>query len=365
MKFTAPQSALLDALTSAAAVADAKWTMPILAHVLLRVEGKRLTVAATDLTMSYVDAMSVTGGQDGSIALPAKIARDLIANHKGDVTVKTDGAWADIKSGRTTMRLASMSSRDFPSLPEPPQTFAAVSAPEVVRILSACLPSVAHDETRLHLNAVQLLGQGKAMRAASTDGHRLTVTTADLSLPASAERGGLIGNDLSMLVPRAGAARLFAMAKGLATLELARSGPYLFARSNDHLLAVKLVDAQYPPIEQVIPKHTNRLSVDRAELLASVKRCALMSSESRGLSIAIGHDCLTLSSSDPDRGDVREELDATCEAGPTIGVNPKYLIDALGAMATDRVSVDYGAALDPILVADGAATFAVVMPMRI
>ena len=356
MKFTALHPALLDALTSAAAVADARSTMPLLAHVLLRVSDRKVTIAATDLNLATVDTIAATGTKGGSLTLPAKPLRDLVAGLKGDVTIRlVEGKWAEIKAGRTTMRLAGLSAADYPNLPQAPDDFTAVSAPEIVRVLSTCVPSICHDETRFNLATVQLVREGKGLRAASTDGHRLTLATAEMASPSAAE----------MLIPRLGVARLIAMAKGLATLELAHAGPYLFARSNDHLLAVKLVDAQYPPIEQVIPKHKASLTVDRAALLDAVKRCALMASESRGLSISIGDGELSLRTSDPDRGDVREELDAECKSGPTVSVNPKYLIDALGAMACDQVAIAYGGELEPLLVSGGAATFVVVMPMRI
>ena len=69
-----------------------------------------------------------------------------------------------------------------------------------------------------------------------------------------------------------------------------------------------------------------------------------------------------------DLGEVREEIDSDY-AGDTIaiGFNPKYVIELLGQMTSDQVSLSLGGELDPGLwrPLGGDDYVGVIMPMRI
>ena len=110
---------------------------------------------------------------------------------------------------------------------------------------------------------------------------------------------------------------------------------------DDIALAVKLIDAQFPPYEQVIPKdHKKVITVDRARFIDALRRAQLMSSETRGVKVAATKEGITITSDNPDLGEVREELDADYNGEPiAIGFNPKYVVELLGQMASDQITL--------------------------
>jgi DNA polymerase-3 subunit beta len=139
--------------------------------------------------------------------------------------------------------------------------------------------------------------------------------------------------------------------------------------NDDVTLAVKLIDAQFPPYDMVIPKeHKKTLVIDRHRLIDALKRAQLMSSDTRGVKLSAEGANLTITSDNPDLGEVREELD-TEYGGPavSIGFNPKYVIELLSQMASDQVGLHLGGELDPGLFKPltGDDYLGVVMPMRI
>jgi DNA polymerase-3 subunit beta len=93
-----------------------------------------------------------------------------------------------------------------------------------------------------------------------------------------------------------------------------------------------------------------------------------MSSETRGVKVAASKDGLTITSDNPDLGEVREELEADYGGDAiAIGFNPKYIIELLGQMGTDQISLALGGELDPGLIKPFGSDdyLGVVMPMRI
>ena len=114
------------------------------------------------------------------------------------------------------------------------------------------------------------------------------------------------------------------------------------------------------------------MTVDRAQTIArlieALKRAQLMSSETRGVKVAATKDGITITSDNPDLGEVREEMDAEYAGEPiAIGFNPKYVVELLSHMTCDQITLSLGGELDPGLIKPltGDDYLGVVMPMRI
>jgi DNA polymerase-3 subunit beta len=133
---------------------------------------------------------------------------------------------------------------------------------------------------------------------------------------------------------------------------------------------MRLVDGEFPDYSRVIPqKMENPAIINRDEFMHALKRISVLSSEkSKGVKIRFEKDLLELSSSNPDLGDAREELDMTYR-GPeiSIGFNAKYIIDILQVMNDEFVSLHLKDNLSPGLIEaeKNKEFFSVIMPMRL
>jgi DNA polymerase-3 subunit beta len=365
MEFRINKAEFVRGLRLAHSIADRKSTMPMLANVLIRTQGKsKLLVAATDLNVSLSAELKSTNSSEGGITVSAKNLHDLVASAPGDeITFKrADNNWAEIKSGKVNYRIVGMPDRDFPKVPDHREApFADVEASTIREMIDRTLFSVCNDETRFHLNGVLFESNGSRARMVSTDGHRLS--KVERALPGGPQLSA------GVIIPKKGLLEIKRVLEGAGTAKLAIKTPYVYVANDDLALAVKLIDAQFPPYEQVIPKDNRRsVVIDRGLLVDALKRAQLMSSETRGVKLTAASSTLTIASDNPDLGEVREELDADYSGDAvSIGFNPKYLIDLLMQMGADQVSLDLGGELDPGLFKPlgGDDYLGVVMPMRI
>jgi DNA polymerase-3 subunit beta len=119
----------------------------------------------------------------------------------------------------------------------------------------------------------------------------------------------------------------------------------------------------------VIPKeHKKVITVDRGRFIDALRRAQLMSSETRGVKVAATREGVTITSDNPDLGEVREEMEAEYNGEPiAIGFNPKYVVELLTQMSSDQITLSLGGELDPGLIRPltGDDYLGVVMPMRI
>lgn len=365
MEFRIHKSEFVRGLRLAQSIADRKSTMPMLANVLLRVQGKnRLLCAATDLNVSITAELKISAGEEGGLTVNAKALHDIVVNLPGDeVTIrKVENNWAEIKAGKVSYRIVGMPDRDFPKVPDHKEaTFTELEGATIREMIDRTLFSVCNDETRFHLNGVLFESNGSTARMVSTDGHRLSKVDRKLAKGPQLSAG--------VIIPKKGVLEIKKILDGAVTCKLAIKTPFVYVQVDDLVLAIKLIDAQFPPYEQVIPKgHKHTVVIDRGQLLDAVKRAQLMSSETRGVKLTFADGTLAIASDNPDVGEVREELDADYNGEQlVIGFNPKYLLEILSAVQSDQIAMELGGQLDPGLVRPlaGDDFTGVIMPMRI
>ncbi len=349
--------------------------MPVLSNVLLETRDDGLRVAATDLNVAVSGIVPAEIKTPGAVALGA---RDLFERIKlmpeGDIEITTtDEATTTVRSVGSARRytLHGLPADKFPSLPDPD---ASATVHELdPRALSALIAgthfSISTDDSRMHLNSALFEWEGDQVRMVTTDGHRLSKMEVRVEDAAG---------DTTMLIPLKGIQELRRLCddvtgKDGAKLEMLQSGPNAFFRLPDVQFSVKLVDAQFPPYEKVIPEKTEHIvRASRVAMSDALKAVAIAASDrTGGVRLTIEDHTIRFESESPESGAGFDEVAIEYDGPPVaIGLNARYLLDALGAMNTEDVNLGVSGELDPAMLRPSAAEaqgdyMAVIMPMRI
>ena len=359
-------------------VADKKSTMPILSNVLIQAEsGGTLRASATDLFMAVSATVPCEVTKAGALAVPAKeIIERVKAMPEGPIQIRaTEGSTAQIKAvgAAREFRLRGMPGEDFPTLPKPDGKASAndISPATLAELISKTHFSISTYETRPHLNSALLEWDGDVVRMVTTDGHRLSKH----EVPSD---GGQKAS-FSLLIPLKGITelrRLCDEARGEkgekegAPLKLLRGGPNVFFVREDSILAIKLVDAQFPPYQQVIPQKTeNSVRVGRLTFMDVLKAMSVAASERTGsVKLSLTKGIMRVTSENPDSGDALDELPVDYAGSDmTIGFNVRYILDVLAALDEEEIKLGMSGELDPVVIepVSDRKFLGIVMPMRI
>ena len=120
MEFKIEKNEFLRGLYLAHGIADRKSTLPILANVLLRTEGKdRILCGATDLNVTTLASLSAKVEKEGGLTVAARQLYEIVKGLPTDeVRVRrTEQNWAEIRSGKVEFKVVGMPDRDYPKLP--------------------------------------------------------------------------------------------------------------------------------------------------------------------------------------------------------------------------------------------------------
>src|SRR5262245_46165599 len=108
MEFKIDKASLLHGLYLAQGISDRKSTMPILANVLLRTDGKdKLLVAATDLSVTVTAELPCKVEKEGGITVGAKHLHDIVKSLPGEDLrlARGDNNYAEIRAGKVEYKV--------------------------------------------------------------------------------------------------------------------------------------------------------------------------------------------------------------------------------------------------------------------
>ena len=374
MELVVRKTDLLRELQLFQGIVERKNTIPILANVLLEANGAEVKMLATDLEVGLRSKCPATVSKSGSLTLPAKKLYEIVkALPETDVRIEEDKGGVKVAADRFDSRMQTLPREDFPTLPDASGTVSAELPREALRqMISKTQFAITGEDTRYFLNGALFLLRADTMGLVSTDGHRLAhISVAREGKPV---KGAKADDENRVILPRKTLLELGRLLAegGEGAIRYERGENHLFFSVGDRLLISRMIDGQFPAFERVIPKNNDKhVEFDRDRLTSAVKRVALLSNErSRAVKFQIDKGKVEIASSSPEFGEAKEVLMVDYAAAPvTIYFNAQYVLDFLGVVETDSVSLDFKdemsqAVLKP-LGAEGYDYTYVIMPMRI
>jgi DNA polymerase-3 subunit beta len=141
-------------------------------------------------------------------------------------------------------------------------------------------------------------------------------------------------------------------------------------KKGDTIVVMRLVDGEFPDYSRVIPVSNDlQIIIEKEGFLRALKRIAILSSEKfKGVKFSFTPDKLEISSSNPEIGDAKEELDAVF-SGTLLETrfNARYIIDVLSVLKEDSVQILLKSEMSPAIIKPmvDQGFQAVIMPMRL
>src|SRR5437762_7856284 len=221
MKFRVERDALADAVAWTAKSLPSRPSVPVLAGVLLRVSGGRLTVSGFDYEVSSQVSTDVQSDADGAALVSGRLLAEITkALPAKPVDVAAVGSHLELVCGSARFTLPTMPVEDYPTLPEMPSTAGTVEAGVFAAAVAQVAVAAGRDDTLPLLTGVRVELEGSTMTLLATDRYRLAIKelqwrpdSSDASLQAlvpaktladTAKTLGPLGGDVTVALTRGG-----------------------------------------------------------------------------------------------------------------------------------------------------------------
>jgi DNA polymerase-3 subunit beta len=374
MKVICNRGALLDALTVTGNVVASRTPKPVLQCVKLTAADDRLTLAATDLEVAirYSDSQ-VQVEEGGEALLPADKLRDIVRESMDDTLSievgadKEGGSAAGVASIRgqdSLFKIYTQRASDFPPVPDfSGEADLEIAGGHLKQLIGQTLFAAAREQTRYAFNGVLVTAKAKKISLVSTDGRRLAMARGDLISDKLPKDGGkaIVPTKALVLVDK-----LIDDPEETVGVQV-RENQVIF-HTPSATLTSNLVEGQFPPYEDVIPKDADKkMTASTADFLSAIRRAALLTTEeSKGVRMHFSKKGLVLTSRSPDAGEATVNFPCKYEgADVEIGFNPTFLTDALRVVDSDEISLELTAPNRPGLLKGGPDFLYVIMPVNL
>ena len=367
MKFTIARESLLKPLNLVAGVVERRQTLPILANVLMVLNGDRLALTGTDLEVELVGRVQLgKPGDSGEVTVPARKLVDICKSlpEGSEIEFTAQESKVTVKSGRSRFTLATLPAREFPNVEDGLGTHQfTVKQGQLKRLIDRTGFAMAQQDVRYYLNGMLWEIKGKQLRVVATDGHRLALCT----LPGKIE----VGDDTQVILPRKGVLELARLLlEDAADIAIIIGNNHIRATTSDFTFTSKLVDGKFPDYQRVLPRAPDKILLgSRLELRQAFTRAAILSNEKyRGVRLKLTKGSLNIVANNPEQEEAEEAVPVEYQGDSLeVGFNVSYLLDVLGVLSGENVKLSMSDPNSSALLeeSDAGDSVYVVMPMRL
>lgn len=361
MKIRLERDVMAEAVAWAARSLPSRPTVPILAGLLVRAEGNGVTMSGSDNETTAQISLPAQVDEPGQALVSGKLLADIARSLPDKpVDITADPTKMELVCGSVRFTLQGLPVEEYPALPEMPAATGTIAADVFAKAVSQVVVAAGRDELLPVFTGVRVEIEGETLSLLATDRYRMalkeiTWSPAATDLEATALVPAKVLNETarSMTSGEHVTINLSSGATGDGLVGFEGDGAHGARR-----MTTRLLDGEFPKVRHLMDiKATRSVRVRTDELVAAVRRVALVAERNTPLRMVIGDDSIALSAATGDQAQASEAIEAVVtnhvDGDPTIiaaGFNPHYLSDALGALDTPYVHFSFTAPGKPCLV---------------
>ena len=371
MQFVIKRDSLLKSLTQAQGVIEKKNTLPILSNVLLKAEGDKLLIIATDLDLVFYDEISeVKIEKDGATTTSAAVLYDILRKISGNSDIKFDLKSENrlsLITDNSDFNLLCLPIDNFPNFTDDfENNEISFNKSNFLALLNKTKISISNDDTRHYLNGIYLhLTESENrtyLTAVATDSHRLSSSSIEI------ESGKTFH---SIILPKKTVYQLCNLLTDTNEKVLIQtSDTRIQFKIGKAKLISKVIDGKFPDYRKVVPVGNDKvLTVSALDFVQAIERVITVSLDRKeGVKLILGKDNIKFSVNSTNSGEGNEVIKSNFISEEMIvSFNSKYLIDIVSEVEDKNLKINLKDPVSPVLVEDMSDknSYYVVMPMKI
>jgi DNA polymerase-3 subunit beta len=340
--------------------------LPILSNFLLEVKNGKLTISATDLEIGISSTIPVNVEEEGKITIPAKNFSDLLSNIGSQkITLTLEGETLNLTGEKIKASFQTMPAEDFPKLyEEKGEEIVNTKKTEIEEFIQRTVFSAAIDSSRPALSGVLLDKDKDEVIMVATDGYRLSLQKNVFK--------ALEGLTKPLVVPARIIKELLSIKEegDMVKIFVSEKNNQIIFLQNETTLVGRLIDAEYPDYEKIIPtEFTTKVEIERERLQNAIKICSVFARETANIiKFSIEKNKIIVSANSPSVGEDVVDVDAVQNGEENeIAFNAKYLLDVLSAVTSETLVFEMNGPLNPgVFRIKGDNSFLhLIMPIRV
>ena len=360
VKIRLERDVLAEAVAWTARSLPTRPSVPILAGLLVKAAGGQVVMSSFDYETSAQIGVPAQVSDDGVALVSGRLLADIarsLPNKPVDITA--DATRMELVCGSARFTLQTLPVDDYPALPTMPEATGTVTSEDFSRAVSQVVVAAGRDELLPVFTGVRMEIEGDTLSLLATDRYRMALKEIPWNPSGSRADGAalvparVLGETArSMTSGEVVTLSLAGASAGDGLIGFEGAGP-----AGVREITTRLLDGEFPKVRHLMNvQATVTVRANTAEVIAAVKRVALVAERNTSLRMLIGDQAITLEAATGDQAQAVEALEAVVsdETGNGLtmtaaGFNPHYLADALAALDAPYVHFSFTAPGKPCL----------------
>ncbi|HEU4489355.1 MAG TPA: DNA polymerase III subunit beta [Jiangellales bacterium] len=331
MKFRVERDVLADAVAWTARTLPSRPTVPVLAGLRVDADADGVTFSAFDYEVSGQVTVPAEVADDGTALVSGRLLADICRSlPTRPVDLTADGGKVVLTCGSARFTLLTLPVEEYPSLPAMPAASGTVDGAVLAEAVSQVAVAAGRDDMLPVLTGIRVEIEGETVTLAATDRYRLAVR----ELSWRPERPDV--SAVALVPARTLADTARTLGTGEVTLALAGGSQdsLVGLAAGGRRATTRLLDGEFPKYRTLFPGESVTVArVETSALVESVKRVALVAERNTPVRLSFSGDQVVLEAGSGEEAQASESLSATTQGEDvSIGFNPGYLLDGLGAI---------------------------------
>lgn len=336
MKFIVSSTELLSHLQAISRVINNKNSLPILDNFLLNLEGKTLTMTASDIETTLITSMEVeTAEGNGKVAVASRLLLDTLREFSDQpltFNINDSNLALVISSANGSYNFIGQNGDEYPRMPQlqDDARTLGMSVSSLSSGISKTLFCTADDELRPVMNGIFFDITAENLTLVATDAHKLVRYKTKQTSASLTE-----DETVNFILPKKPATMLKnILPKESGEVEIRFDNKNAHFKLANYTMICRQVEGRFPNYNGVIPKNNPfKIIIDRITLLNALKRVSVFANQASNLvKLAINANQIHISAQDIDFSISAEEtISCQFEGDPIkIGFKSSFLIEILG-----------------------------------
>ncbi|MBQ0084478.1 MAG: DNA polymerase III subunit beta [Clostridiales bacterium] len=365
MEFSANREELLEAVNHLSRIVSSKTSLPVLSGILMSAEQGKLTLISYNLEMGIKKEIYANTKEAGDIVIDAKILGEILRRMNGAaVEISADDRlMCHIKSGSAAFDIMGMAATDFPEMPTVAKENAIILSGEILKnMVRRTIFAVAQSEgQRPILTGVKVSIKDGVLQFVAIDGFRLAIRNEKINIDTEADFivSGKSISEVIKLIEDENEDIYIYVSRNLISFEI---GGYTFIS--------RLLEGSFVDFSKTIPaNYKERIFVETRDFIDTIDRISPVINDAFATPVRciLSEDNILISCTSS-VGRATENFPITLEGDEfEIGLNSRYLLDALRAAEQDKVKIEFNGATSGVLIkpVDNEEFLYMIMPMRL
>jgi len=324
---------------------------PVLSNVLFEAADNAVNLSATDLEISIKSKTSAAVKKEGKITLPAKKLLEIAAklpDKPVEFSLNEDTNAVKITCGNSKFEINGLSASEFPKTDEEIKegTEIEIETAPFIKSIKNTVYAAANYENRNVISGVLFLIKNGVLEMAATDGNRLTRITGEIKNDSL--------KNIKIVIPSKTLNEFLRICSFVQEEKVILSADKsrLTLKTMNFVINSRLIEGEYPPYEQLIPKSAaSSAAVSRDDLIEALDRVSTMVNDRTSIvKFTFSGSKLLLKAETPNSGASEDVIDCEYTGDElTIAFNYKYVLDSVKTMESKIVKIGLNGSLSAAL----------------